>query len=95
MLATLAESYVLAINKGAVPNIETAWSYICKQESQKALDEAIHMCEAAFHECIIPDDEENVKQFVKEVKKQAIHYFTQKAVGDDTETFIRYIKDKV
>ena len=32
MLATLAEAYVTAINNGAVPNIETAWSYICKSE---------------------------------------------------------------
>jgi hypothetical protein len=32
MLATLAESYVHAINKGAVPSIESAWTYICKQE---------------------------------------------------------------
>lgn len=29
MMATLAESYVLSINNGAVPNIENAWSYIC------------------------------------------------------------------
>ena len=32
MMATLAESYVTAINEGAVPNIESAWSYICKNE---------------------------------------------------------------
>jgi len=36
MLYNLALSYVEAINKGAVPNIESAWSYICKNECQKA-----------------------------------------------------------
>jgi len=30
MLAGLADSYVTAINNGALPNIETAWSYICE-----------------------------------------------------------------
>ena len=69
MLCTLAESYVHAINNGAVPNIESAWSYICKQESQKAMDEAILMCQNAFQEFVIPEDEENVKQFVKDVKR--------------------------
>ena len=44
MLATLAESYVQAINNGAVPNIESAWSYICKQESQKAAEAALNYC---------------------------------------------------
>ena len=32
MLSNLCLSYVDAINKGAVPNIESAWSYICKNE---------------------------------------------------------------
>jgi hypothetical protein len=36
MLYNLALSYVDAINKGAVPNIESAWSYICKNECLKA-----------------------------------------------------------
>lgn len=29
MYADLIKSYVTAINDGAVPNIETAWTYIC------------------------------------------------------------------
>lgn len=29
MLYNLACSYVEAINNGAVPNIETAWTYLC------------------------------------------------------------------
>lgn len=29
MLYNLAQNYVEAINNGAVPNIETAWTYIC------------------------------------------------------------------
>jgi len=36
MLFNLVLSYVDSINKGAVPNIETAWSYICKNECLKA-----------------------------------------------------------
>jgi len=29
MLAGIAQSYVDAINEGAIPNIENAWTYIC------------------------------------------------------------------
>lgn len=32
MLFNLAANYVDAINKGVVPNIENAWSYICRNE---------------------------------------------------------------
>ncbi len=32
MLAWLLENYVTSINQGAIPNIENAWSYMCKNE---------------------------------------------------------------
>jgi hypothetical protein len=32
MLGTLVENYTDAINSGIVPNIENAWTYICKDE---------------------------------------------------------------
>lgn len=41
MFLTLAESYVAAINQGAVPNIENAWTYICQNESRKSMDKAL------------------------------------------------------
>ena len=30
MYASMLESYVAAINDGAVPNIENAWNYMCR-----------------------------------------------------------------
>jgi hypothetical protein len=36
MLFNLAASYVGSINKGVVPNIESSWSHICKNECLKA-----------------------------------------------------------
>lgn len=50
MLFNLALSYVDAINKGVVPNIETAWSYICKNECSKAQMEAYDKFEKSLLE---------------------------------------------
>jgi len=36
MFVLLARSYLSAINDGAVPNIEDAWGYLCKNECMKA-----------------------------------------------------------
>lgn len=44
--ATLLElclSYTEAINKGSVPCIENAWTYVCKNESQRAQRDAIDL----------------------------------------------------
>ena len=37
ILVNLARQYVDAFNKGSVPNVENAWTYICRNESAKAL----------------------------------------------------------
>ena len=36
MFVLLAKSYLTSINEGSVPNIENAWSYLCKNECGKA-----------------------------------------------------------
>jgi len=41
MLSKLASVYVTSINEGAVPNIESAWTYICMTENKKNLDRII------------------------------------------------------
>lgn len=38
MYSDLIQSYLTAINGGAVPNIENAWTYICQNECHKALE---------------------------------------------------------
>lgn len=37
MLIELCKAYIQAMNTGNMPNIETAWTYLCKNESHKAL----------------------------------------------------------
>jgi hypothetical protein len=50
MLFNLAQSYVDAINKGAIPSIESSWSYICKNECLKANQNAYESFERQFYE---------------------------------------------
>ena len=41
MLCSMATNYVAAFNDGIVPNIENAWTYICKNECIAALEKGI------------------------------------------------------
>lgn len=41
MLLELAEAYTSSINSGKVPNIQNAWTYVCKNECQRAIDESV------------------------------------------------------
>ena len=78
MLYNLAKSYVDSINAGAVPSIESSWSYICKNECQKAMQDAYQIFEKLFYDefserCPMLDGE--LKQIYKEAKSQAMSQF--------------------
>ena len=53
MFTSLMQNYVKAINEGAVPNIENAWSYICKNECLKAVFEASENYDSIIKEIIM------------------------------------------
>ena len=41
MLYELCVAYTDAINKGSVPNIQNAWSYVCQNECQRTITACI------------------------------------------------------
>ena len=49
VLVNLAQQYVEAFNTGAVPNIENAWTYICRNENQRALQKAQSLFESLIN----------------------------------------------
>ena len=50
MFWNLMKSYVDAINKGAIPSIESSWAYICKNECLKAQDDALDIFNRVLRE---------------------------------------------
>jgi len=58
-----------------VPNIESAWNYICKNECNKAIDESLHKFEENIKEMVynkIPVEEEELREIYEESKKEAL-----------------------
>jgi hypothetical protein len=45
MFIELCQSYVSAINQGNIPCIESAWTYLCQNECQRAMQDAISQYE--------------------------------------------------
>jgi hypothetical protein len=99
MLFNLAGSYVEAINRGVVPNIETAWSYICKSQCQRAQQESYERFERAFADAFeqrAPLFEEELAEIYREAKRAATEEFAKTAVGDAiAKQFLVELKDKM
>lgn len=80
MYADLVENYVSAINRGAVPNIENAWSYISKGECQKAMEKAFETFVEEFTstwQMSSPVYEVELKDMYKEAKATALTVYDQ------------------
>ena len=53
ILIDLAHTYVEAINQGAVPNIENAWTNISREQSLKAMNVVLHELKQHVEENIV------------------------------------------
>ncbi|CAG9318600.1 unnamed protein product [Blepharisma stoltei] len=98
LLAGLAQSYVDAINRGAVPTIEGAWQAVCNSECQKQVENAIQEYEDMFKEEILTEEIKNpsqLKALHKQCKTRAMKMLKEKAIGDDTSAFEAALKKKL
>ena len=98
MFWNLCSSYVEAINKGAIPSIESSWAYICKNECLKAADNSYDVFVKQFTDDIAeggPFYEQELKDFFRDAKKKALDTFLKVAVGDDKEKFLDDFKEKM
>lgn len=80
MYITLAQSYVEALNTGAVPNIENAWKYICQNECKKSLDNAVSHFDASFCGKVLHDlpmEETAIRDWYREAKEECRKTFIQ------------------
>eukprot|EP01022_Parablepharisma_sp_SALTPOND_P029008 TRINITY_DN722_c0_g1_i1.p1 TRINITY_DN722_c0_g1~~TRINITY_DN722_c0_g1_i1.p1 ORF type:complete len:1467 (-),score=323.46 TRINITY_DN722_c0_g1_i1:3360-7760(-) len=98
MLLNLAENYVAAINKGAVPNIENAWTYICKNECLKAFHSALDKYDGTMKELLyerLPMDSAELKEAHQEAYELALAEFNRISVGANTQEYMKDLTAKI
>lgn len=95
MLLKATEAYVAAVNKGSVPNVENAWTYVVEQETEKALKLSLRYID----DFIKQNKKDNPTIFEEETWKtdllmEARKLFKKKAVsrGDNIEITIKKLE---
>lgn len=88
MFLELCQAYTESINKGSVPCIESAWTYLCQNECQRAMQEAIAQYEKEVKSKVFLNLKQTeclnyieLKQAHKKMKEECLAYFREKAVG--------------
>jgi len=98
MYGELVKSYINAINEGAVPNIENAWSYVCRNECMKAMVEGIETYEGLAREVMnnkLPLSLEELKNYHSQGKEKAMTLFKKKAIGEASDEYIKELRKKI
>lgn len=98
MLADLVDSYVSAINRRAIPSIETTWSYICQNECGKAVNEAVSHYERCLLELAghcIPTSSAELKEFHCQAKTTALRLYNHKVGTMDSGNYSEALHNKI
>ena len=98
MLSGLLRNYVSAINEGAVPNIENAWTYICKSHCQKLFDACFRQYDDKFSEKLndsFPTSVENLETIHALLKHEVLDKFKKDSMGEATVQYIEDLKYKI
>jgi hypothetical protein len=98
MYLCLLNSYVNAINNGAVPNIENAWNYMCQEKCAKAFEESLSFFSEEIDKsikCVFPTEEEYLLEQLKDVKERACELFELNSVGEKTKFHLKELRDNL
>lgn len=98
MYSSMMKNYVKAINDGAVPNIENAWNYMCREQCEKVSAEAFQMFEIKLKENLSqkwPCTEDEFNQAARGAKNVGYDLFKKKAFGDNLEDFFAELKKRI
>jgi len=98
MFCSMINSYIKAINEGAVPVIENAWSFMCKNECFKAMKNSILTYEKLMNENFVkkmPINEEDLRKLHKEAKEKALEEYHRSAIGNYVDEFLKKFKEDI
>lgn len=80
LLASLTQSFLDAINAGAVPTIATSWQNVEESECRRAYDAALELYSHAFNKSVVKD-EEALRTIHEAAVEDALSVFNSDAVG--------------
>ena len=99
MYLGLMSSYVKAINEGTVPNIENAWTYLCREQAEKAVDETIVAYDKLVNDNLmkrIPTTLDDLRTQHRLVVQSALDIYKEKLISDEVnEEAIRELRKKM
>lgn len=96
LLSDMLQTYVEAVNEGAVPNIENTWCYVSKKQTLELVDKSFESFVAQGRQLmrtVVPCSEASLKQAIEAVKADAVQMLETNTYM--TETELREYKERL
>ena len=90
MLSGLAQAFISAINERRVPVIESCWTYLCRERSQKAVEQSLEVYSQEMNSSFTqawPLPQPTLQALHRDAESMAIKEFQSLIVGEDSEAF--------
>lgn len=86
IIVEAAQAYIKAVNTGRVPNVENAWTYVCQQETDKAIKVSLNLID----EIVDQEKKENPgflnsAAWKDKIRKRVAKEFGKRALGSEKE----------
>mmetsp|Transcript_12709 Transcript_12709/g.9231 ORF Transcript_12709/g.9231 Transcript_12709/m.9231 type:complete len:125 (-) Transcript_12709:16-390(-) len=72
MLASMLESFVSSINKGAAPDITSAWDDVMNREVQRIYERSIKVVHQGFKQVMFPSESSDLLLAIDKIRKEAV-----------------------
>ena len=97
MFIDLTKSYVKMINEGAVPIIQTAWTYMRQNQALIAKKNALEKYKKKTEELNnkFPMKEEFLRNNLKKIKKEVLLNFNEEIIGEPEEKDLKELKTEI
>ena len=98
MYVNLIKNYVEAINTKALPNIQNAWTYLCKTKCNEAYDNNFEKYETDMKEALVhswPVSKNILKAVHYECLAECLKNFEETAIGDNIGKYTKMLKENI
>lgn len=92
MLIHLAKAYAEAVNSGKVPNIESAWNYVCKEKVEVVADKCIKSIQSVVNSEEIKKIMNEEGDWKQETRKRILHAFKVETMAEGQFSMERQLK---
>ena len=98
MFVSMAESFVELINRGAVPDIQTAWGYMQQSQCEQALQHAHHLLQEALQRAFSddqPKNQEELYSLFKQHRAEATSHYQAalSSLSADNQHYLTYLAE--